>query len=106
MANFNTLAEVTGTDRHDETVSAGTTSDPLHIQAGQRPTIVVDPVSGGSALVEVSMSSFSAIEASSATWEDWDMGTVSIRTSRLVNGEIRALRCTATTQNCVFSVVV
>jgi len=103
--SYDFLGKTTGETRRDITVTAGTTSSPLHIKPGDRPSVTANPVSGGTALVEFSNSTISDIDGATAVWEEWDIGTVSALTTRKVTGEIRALRLTATTQNCVLTVL-
>ena len=79
---------------HSETVTDAT-SDPLILPSlGRAASVSVVP--GTDALVQFTMSSYADIEANTATWHDWPAGTVTAKTSDVVDGSVSALRVTST----------
>ncbi|MBF0311461.1 MAG: hypothetical protein HQL56_18250 [Magnetococcales bacterium] len=89
----------------EETVTAGGTSSVYRIPEGAHPTVAIHPVSGGTAVVQFTTSLPSKVAAGTANWVSWDHGSVSASKADFIQGQITALRATATTQNAVLEVI-
>lgn len=90
---------------HAETVTAGNTSDPVSVHGVRTLSIGVTPGSGGSGLVEFSLSSPEAVAGDTANWFEWPKGAVTEASHDAIIGPVTALRFTATTADCVFEVL-
>ena len=88
------------------TVTAGTTSSDIVLEHEHQVTSVcVYPVSGGTALVEISTSPPSDVKGGTANWIDWAKGSVTVDTNDSTLSPITGVRATATTQDCILEVV-
>lgn len=98
------------TKSHQSTILAGETSD---IIVGYHDglllpgtTVAIDPASGGTALVQYTLSPIADViaGASSVIWRNWGEGSVTESTVYVFTGRVTALRATATDENAVWEV--
>lgn len=88
--------------REEVTAAAGQNSEAIPIPGWVTDLAVTAlPGGGGSATIQHSMDAPSAL----ANWVDWDPGSVSVDTSRGINGMVTAVRIAAVTQPAVLQVV-
>lgn len=87
------------------TVTAGNTSAPIPTHGVRTISLGVTPGEGGSALVEISLSSPEEVAANTARWFPWPKGTVTTASVDAAIGPISAVRCTATTASCTFELL-
>jgi hypothetical protein len=88
-----------------ETVPAGTTGNTLVLlqSVARNGTVVVSPGTGGTAVLEFSISLLSLVttEDASVIWTEWSCSTVSESTAAVIDSATTAIRCTATTADAV-----
>lgn len=77
------------------TVAAGATSAPIYVPGDAVVTAV--PGGGGSMLAQASWSPADDVEAGTASWFDWDAGSVTSKTIQMLS-KATAVRFVATTQ--------
>lgn len=77
------------------TLGAGDTSTAVRVP--DSCVVVCIPGSGGTMKAEATWSSLSDVNGGTATWHDWDAGTVSAKATQLLL-HATAVRFTATTQ--------
>lgn len=87
------------------TAGAGATDPILLDQITNNVSVSVFPVSGGTALVEISTSPPQDVIDGTANWIDWASGGVTADTNDSALGPISGVRVTATTQDCVLEVM-
>lgn len=75
-------------------LASGETSVPIRVP--MECVVSATPGSGGTMLVQATFSSEADIGAGTATWHDWDAGTVSAKTNQMLV-YAQAVRFTATT---------
>lgn len=92
-----------GMDVHKETVTAGSTSEPVLIGSRMhRVSAGVTPGGGGTGRVEYTFDTIAEIIADNARWYAWADGDVSTATANSLVGPITAVRCVAATANAGF----
>ena len=85
------------------TVAAGDTEVVKVLDFAPHITITVIPA--GTALVEFTTSSEADIDADTATWHDWSLGTVSAKACTAIIESVTALRFGATSSDADFELV-
>ena len=68
-------------------------------------TVTAIPGASGTLAVETSTTPTAVSNPGAATWRAWPAGTVSVGTSDILDGPVRAIRATATTAAGVLEVV-
>lgn len=96
---------------HTETVTAGTTSDPVVLREfsfGKFPTeVVVAVICTTANTIEFTLDSHEAVAADSAVWIPWDHGSVVTDTAAVFPWAVTAIRCDNTgASNSTFKVSV
>lgn len=79
---------------HAETVTDATSTPLILPSLGREAAVAVTP--GTDATVQYTLSDYDAVDAGTATWHDWDEGTVTAAASSLIDGSVTALRLTST----------
>lgn len=92
------------------TAPAGGYSTVVVGRSGGRPieppaTVRFTPGSGGSGAVQTTLSSSAEIDAGTASWLDWDFGSVSVETEGRLEGPVMGVRARAVTADATMKVV-
>lgn len=96
--------------RIDITIQPGETSAPIIGHAGMplaAPiSVVLEPDSGGAAVLEYTLSSRAAIEAGTAVWHIWYQGSVSAFAEATFYGPVMGFRGIAATTPALLEILV
>lgn len=92
------MGQQTNRNRHDMTITAGTTGSAVHIPEGAK-NITVTLIPGTSGTVQYTTSSKDKIVGATATWIDWASGSVVAATREEYGGTISGIRASAVTSD-------
>lgn len=89
--------------RHRDNVAG--TSEPVYLPHRGPASVAVSPAVGANAVVEFTLSSRDEVEAGTALWRAWSLGTVTQAADDALQAPVTALRCTSTGGSTSFEVL-